>query len=212
MRETSSFMVFGLKSAKNSNKITMEYEELAKIVAPIPYRALTKEEDERIWDVARRMPWETAERLIWLSTVPAADKRVKQIKDLGYEFSPTGEYGRPEGDAGALVNILAFNPEPVGLDRFSIGYVRLWQTGGFNSEPVGLNFGAIDDASKRLNPEQVDLAIKLREDLIRAKIPFGDCIEEVEKEIIVFRMESSRCELRAEELGEIYSRLIKNKP
>lgn len=147
----------------------ISYGELAKIVAPIPYRALNKEEREKIWDVARKMPGRDADELIWKSTIPAANARMKEIADLGYEFSEVKSRMGDPGDYRYYVEVTPTN------SRLDVGRVDIWQPGGFDHEPVRLALGYIDNVCGIFPGDmRTNCVLSFGANLKRAGIPFED--------------------------------------
>src|SRR3989344_3567102 len=150
----------------------MLFENPLKNAPKIPYRALTDDEQRKLWDFARELKNIDIENKFWQQTIPLAKKRAEQIKNRGYVVTDPLEWGNSEDGYGAHIHVYPCETDLSELnERVNrtkvIGSLELWQSGGFNQEPLSVWYSPEQGIVK-----QIEDAFEFREFLIRDKIPF----------------------------------------
>jgi hypothetical protein len=134
----------------------------------IPYRAHTEEERRAFWDYARTLG--EGQDHFWKQTQHAARERANLLRSRGYVLTNPFEFGGAMDGYGENCLVLPKGSDPRSRDvrQNEIAVLRLWESGGFLTEPLQLS---IDHTRGKAH---IDAGVELRNYLIQKNIPFWE--------------------------------------
>jgi len=92
---------------------------------------------------------------------------MKRIGSLGYDVWVPSGFGNEADSEGENASIRSSDEQ-----RYVLGSIKLWETGGIDHEPIRIFIHGYDDGEK-FNGAQADAALKLALDLYKAEIPYS---------------------------------------
>jgi hypothetical protein len=168
-------------------------------IPKIPYRAMTKEESEKVWEYARTLDSKDQDKF-WEQTIPEAREILRQIGGAGFVLGGELSWGNDIDGYGVHSHIYSKTYDnksgrvETSCDRDKvIGSVDLWESGGFTSNPVQVWYE---------NPAFLEEAIGLRYFFLRNNIPFSDSVN-----LSSLNREISRLEKEAADKKKVFDRL-----
>lgn len=138
----------------------------------LPYKALEEYGDEIFHGFVFALSTEFSRRevdeLLWKKTVSEAQRVIKKVKSLGYHVSDPISLRRSEDEHDIFGDEVRISYEPRAGDKYYMGGISLWRSGGFNSDPVHVKFQ--DSYGEVKKDVHIEYAIKLSNQLTDAGI------------------------------------------